>query len=139
MLPKSAAEWKGIIHKIVPPHKSIGGSWAETEANSVVTELGKGRKRDAPVHCECVLVQYYSEAVRSAKSGCSAPRCSSLRKAPSKNQDHEENKKLRTEPQVWKVVGRKESSALSGKISDEWKLVPIFSYLGVFKLSCSLC
>lgn len=40
----------------------------ETEANSLVRELGEGTKCDAPVHCECALIQHYSEAVRSAKS-----------------------------------------------------------------------
>jgi len=138
VLPKTVTEWEGIIHRIVPPHESVGGSWVEREANSLIGELGKRTKWDAPVHCECALIEHYSEAARSAKSGRRASRCNNSRKAQQKNQD-EENRKLGKEPEAWKVVGRKETSALSGKISEEWKFVPVFSYLGVSKLSCSPC
>ena len=110
----------------------------ETEARSLVQEFGKRTKLDAPIHCECALIEHYAEAVKSTKHCHGDPRHSNSGKARPRNQD-KENRKLDKEPQPWKVVGRKEGSSLSGKISEEWKLVPAFSYLGISKLSCSPC
>ena len=140
VLPKKATEWKGIIQKIVPLHESVGGSWLDIEVRSLVQEFGKRTKLNAPIHCECALVEYYAEGVRSTKHCYNIPKHRDSRKARTRSQD-EENRKLEKGNQAWKVVGRKETSSLrvSGKISQQWKSVPAFSYLGVSKLSCSPC
>ena len=129
--------WKAIIQTIVPPEKSIGGKWIQKETTSLIKDLGKHPKWDAPVHCECALIEYYWQSLRSAGSINLHPRRDNLSTAPLGHR-YQENKQPE-KGKEWKVVGRKEGSTMSAKISHEWKLVPPFSYIGISKLSCSTC
>lgn len=137
VLPQFAADWKAIIETIVPPHKSVGPNWIEKETRSLLKDLGKYLKCDAPVHCECALIEYFSQASRATGSINPPPKCGNLSTA-SLGHRNEENRQPEKGKEC-KVVGKKEGSAMSGKISDEWRLVPPFSYVGVSKLSCSAC
>lgn len=75
MLPKDVPEWKTIIHNMVSLTESIGVEFSGNQGKYCRREARKRCKVDVSVHCECVLVKYHSETVRSTKRGHSAPRC----------------------------------------------------------------
>jgi len=133
----NADKWKRIITKIVPPNESIGGKWIEKETVSLLRNLGNHPKWDAPIHCECALIEYFGLASKATRSTNPRPR-HSMSSATPLGPPYEENRQSE-KGEEWKVVGRKEGLAISGKIQDEWKLVSPFSYIGVSKLSCSAC
>ncbi|PUU81811.1 hypothetical protein B9Z19DRAFT_1062375 [Tuber borchii] len=138
-LPLLAVNWKEIIQTMVPPHKSVGGKWVEKEAASLVSALAKHRNVNAPVHCECALIEYYTKGAKSTRGLNRVPKVSNATTVPLGYRCEENRQPASGRADEWKVVGRKEGSARSVKVSDQWKLVPPFNYIGVSKLSCAAC
>jgi len=139
VLPQTLRQWEGIISKIVPPRDSAGGIWVTNEASSLMRKFGKHTKCDIRVHCECRLIEHFTKVFTSSENYHHNSSYSNLAKSTARNPNVQSTTIGKAEGPAEKVLGRKEASALCGRISDGWKSVPVFSYLGVSKLSCSAC
>ena len=142
VLPNTLDKWEAIIAKVVPPSDSAGGIWVTNEARSLMQRFGKHTVWQAPVHCECRLIEYLTHGVTSGENSSRNTRRGNLGKVQQRNPDVDSPKKNHIEPaQAGMVASRKEASSRCQSIpeSEEWKTVPAFSYIGVSKLSCSAC
>lgn len=65
-LPLSSDGWQQIIDRIIPASESGGGSWKLKEARSLHERFLKKERIEAPIHCECALIEYYAKRSRRA-------------------------------------------------------------------------
>jgi len=139
-LPQSVTDWKTISKAIVPDCDSVGGKWRANEAESLAKAFGQNRPIEVPVHCECLLVSYFTEESRLAMPQKGKGVSEYSRQEPAGTPFI----KSTTSPKgqgkkSWNVVSRKRQLSKKAAIVAKWRGVPPFSYIGVSKLSCNAC
>ena len=138
VLPHESSKWEAISGQIVPPCDTIGGKWRETEAESLVQRFSNQEKTNAPIHCECALIAYLTRRSRLAKG-------KPQNKKPSKQpiaeecQPHGTGHPDRKPTKQGNTTGRQPALSKAPIVTDRWKDIVPFSYIGVSKLSCSPC
>jgi len=139
-LPHNINDWEYVSKSIVTPSESVAGKWREREANCLVERYTGRETTAAPVHCECSLVDYFTQGSTIATSQTRNPTRSNGGKTENTvGHCKLQPRLLRNQEQPLEIGGRTGPSSKTASVREAWQGVPPFSYIGVSKLSCSRC
>jgi len=139
-LPQSVNKWKNISKAIVPQCDSVQGKWRMKEAESLNKAFSHKGTMEAPVHCECSLIAYWTEESRSAimEKRNEQPQSHQPDLARTPHNNSGRLSKGKVEKSRYTATKKRQLSK-AAMIAEKWRGVPCFSYIGVSKLSCNPC